>query len=110
MTYEIVKELTSFRDVVNHYKDNAEENWLFLSTGGWHGTGQTLDDLVRILDGKDEIWKPEGAYVTVLILDPATVTLRWGEIRVKNKTEVEWLRAKVNETINLIRLSQEGNR
>lgn len=105
--YETVKEVTNFRDVAAIMKE--EGNWLFVGTGGWHGTSMSLDDCVRILKGEDDKWLPGGAYVTVFIVNPARVTLRWGEIKLKNQNEVDYLRSKIKETLLEIEDSQTGN-
>jgi hypothetical protein len=109
LLYETTKELTSFRDVVNNLNESEETNWILLSTGGWHGTNQTLDDCERILKGDDEKWTEQGAYITVFIILPESVTIKWGEVRLKNLNEVEWLRRKVRKSLESISNSQEGN-
>lgn len=112
MSYQTVNELTSFRDVVMHFQ-NAEpdaENMILLSTGGWHGSYKTLDDCERILKNQDKDWLPGGAYVTVLIIDTKNVSMKWGEIRLKTLSEVEWLRNKIRETLDLIPITQEANK
>ena len=105
--YQVVKEVTNFRDVAKLMKE--EGNWLFIGTGGWHGTSMTLDDCVRIMKGEDETWLPDGSYVTVFIVNPKAVSIRWGEIKLKAENEVEYLRNKVIETMESVTFSQIGN-
>ena len=107
--YEIVKELTSFRDVVNHFKEASEPSYLLLSTEGWHGSNWTLNDCERILKDEDEVWTTKGAYITVFIVCPQSVTLRWGNVRLKTQQEIDWLRKRQAESLELINRSQEGN-
>jgi hypothetical protein len=111
-SYEIVKEITSVREVQNIMRENGVDNnnWLFLGTGGWHGTNKTLDDCERILKGEDETWLPGGAYVTVLLINPKAVSIRWGEVHVRTLNEANWLREKVRETLDIIPITQEGNK
>lgn len=109
MSYEIIKELITFRDVVNHYKEEGEGSWLFLSTEGFHGSDWTLADCERILKDEDKDFTPQGAYITVLILDPKAVSLKWGNVKLKNLQEVEWLRKRVKETLDKITKAQEAN-
>jgi hypothetical protein len=105
--YEVVNELTSFRDVAALLKTN--NSWVFLGTGGWHGTSMSLDDCDSILRGDHEKWLPGGAYITVFIIDPAKVSVKWGEIHLRNLNEVEYLREKVAETLEKIKESQQNN-
>lgn len=107
--YEVVKEITSFRDIVNHFKEQSEPSLLLLSTEGWHGSDWTLDDCERILKDEDEVWTTKGAYITVLILSPVSVSLKWGNVRIKTLQEVEWLRKKVKESLDRILETQAVN-
>jgi hypothetical protein len=109
--YEVVQEIMNFRDVLSHFGENGAdtENWLFCSTQGWHGTYKTLNDCERIIKGEDETWLPKGAYITVLIIEPKAVRIKWGEIHVKHLDQVEWLRKRVRETLDAISITQEGN-
>jgi hypothetical protein len=106
-----LEEIRTFRDVFNHFEDVGadEANWLFLSTGGYHGSKQTLEDMERILRGEDETWLPNGAHLTVLIVCPEATSMKWGTIHIKNKNEIEYLRKRVKETMEIIPKTQEGN-
>ena len=104
--YEVVKEITSFRDIANHFKEDGD-SYLLLGTGGWHGSNWTLADCERILNDEDEIWTTQGAYITVFIIQPALVSLKWGNVKLKNMAEVEWLRKKVKDSVDRLRESQE---
>jgi hypothetical protein len=105
--YQVVQELTSFRDVAAILKEG--ESWLFCGTEGWHGTRQTLADCERILRNKDSTWLPDGAYITVFIVNPKNVSIKWGEIHLRSLSEVEWLRERVRETLEKIQKDQEVN-
>ncbi len=112
-SYAVVKEINSVREVQNVMRDSGgvhNNNWLFLGTGGWHGTNKNLEDCERILKGEDETWLPDGAYVTVLIVNPKDVTIRWGEVHVRSLKEVIWLRERIIETLDIIPITQDGNR
>jgi hypothetical protein len=108
MSYS-VEEITSFRDVVDHFENAGEDEAIILlvGTGGYHGNRWTLNDLERILKGEDDKWKGDYVFATVLILNPADVIVKWGEVKIKSLNEVEYLRKKVRETISLV-LQQEG--
>jgi len=108
MSYEVIKELTNFREVLAALNDD-EDAFLLLSTGGWHGTKRTLDDCERILKNEDPDWLPGGASVTVLIINPDKVYVRWGDIKIKDMNQVNELRKRQTESIDRISISQEGN-
>jgi hypothetical protein len=109
VSYEVIDEVINFRAVVDYLNSN-EDAFTILSTGGWHGTNKTLDDCEKIINDEDPNWLPGGASVTVLIIDPAKVCVRWGEIKLKDLNQVAWLRKKVQESVDRISISQEGNK
>lgn len=110
MDYEVIKEVINFREVASYFNEDNGESFLLCSTGGWHGTHRSLNDCERILKGKDEIWAPGGASITVLIINPSKVTIRWGEIRITKQNEIEWLRKKTRETLEKLNIEQEENK
>ena len=105
--YNIVKEITNFRELSAILKDN--DFWVFVGMGGWHGTNSSLDDAERILRGEDLTLTPAGAYVTVFVVDPVAVSIRWGEIRLKSLKEVDFLREKVSQTVFSVSRSQASS-
>lgn len=109
MSYEVIKEVINFREVVGYLNDD-EDAFILIGTGGYHGTHKTLSDCERILKDKDETWLPGGASATILIINPREVTVRWGEIHIRNLKEVEWLRKKVREGLEKISITQEDNK
>lgn len=105
-SYEVVKEVTSFRDIVNHFKE-YKDSYLLLGTGGWHGSNWTLADCERILNNEDEIWTTQGAYITVFIIQPELISIKYGNVKLKNMSEVEWLRKKLKDSIDRLNQEQE---
>jgi hypothetical protein len=101
-------------------EESAKDSWLFLSTGGYHGTQITLDDLESILRDENDInASVNGRYwITILIVYPQKVSasigaleiplLKYGEILV-DLDDIQWLREKVRETIQEVQISQIGN-
>lgn len=112
MSYEVIQELINFRDVVKEFPDGGadSEHWLFVGTGGWHGSYATLDDCELILRDMHPTWKKDGAYITVLVFNPKEVYVRWGQIHLKSLTEIEWIRNQVKATLDIIPISQEGSK
>lgn len=107
--YEVVSEITSFRDVTALMKDESAGNLLLVGTGGWHGSKRTLADADRIIRGDDTTWLPSGAYITVFVLNPEKVSINWGEIHVKTLNEVEWLREKVTASLDFLNAWQKAS-
>jgi len=88
-----------------------ERNWIFLSTGGIHGSDNTIIDAEYILRGEDPDEEPLSngrTLITVLIVHPATCVLRWGEVQV-NMDDLNYLRKLVRSSIDSIHYSQGGN-
>lgn len=112
MSYEIVQELINFRDVVAAFPDGVADNnhWLFVGTGGWHGSHTTLDDCELILRDAHPTWKKDGAYITLLVINPYEVSVKWGQVHLKNLTEIEWCRKQVKATLDIIQILQEGSK
>lgn len=112
MTYEVIQELINFRDVVAAFPDGIADNehWLIVGTGGWHGSYTTLDDCELILRDAHPTWKKDGAYITVLVINPKDVTIKWGQVHLKNLSEVSWCRQQVKATLDIIQITQEGSK
>ena len=88
-----------------------QRNWIFLSTGGMHGSTNTIEDAEYILRGEDldEEPLPNGrTLITVLIVQPAACMLMWGEVQV-NMEDLNYLRKLVRSSLENIHESQGGN-
>lgn len=86
-------------------------NWIFLSTGGVHGSKNTIQDAEYILRGEDpdEEPLPNGrTLITVLIVQPVSCVLYWGEVQV-NMDDLNYLRRLIRSTLENIADSQGGN-
>jgi len=79
-----------------------EYNWLFCSTGGVHGTEDSIQDL-------ENDWHVEQDHLlTVLVVRPRLVSVRYGRISV-TKHDLSWIRDQVAATLQAIQISQCGN-
>lgn len=108
-------EITNLRELKELWSDESLEKWLLLSTGGWHGTYLTLDDIESILRGESQFSEEvNGKYwVTILLIYPQNArhlefNIRWGDIPI-DLEEIMWLRERVRESLLKIEFSQEGN-
>lgn len=84
-------------------------NWLFLSTSGVHGSYKNLNDFENEAYRKELEEEDIPFAITVLVIRPRTVVALYGEIEVKTKEEVEFLRRLVRTTIKHVELTQRGN-
>jgi len=110
--YEVI-ELRSIQEVYSLFPNGVADrlNWLFLSTGGPHGSFDNIEDAEYILRGEDPKTQPlpnGRTLITVLVLQPSRCTLYWGEIQV-NLEDLNYLRKLVRSTLKFIELSQGGN-
>jgi len=110
--YEVI-EIRSMQEIYIMFPNGIADrrNWIFLSTGGGHGSTNTIEDAEYILRGEDpdEEPLPNGrTLITVLILQPAPCVLYWGEIQV-NMEDLNYLRRLVRSTLENIADSQGGN-
>jgi len=88
-----------------------KRNWIFLSTGGIHGTFNTIEDAEYILRGEDLNQEPlpnGRTLITVLIVQPQRCVLRWGDIQV-NMEDLNYLRKLVRSSLENITDGQGGN-
>lgn len=110
--YEVIQELVTFRDVVAAFPNGEADadHWLIIGTGGWHGSYMTLDDCELILKDMHPTWKKGGAYITLLVLNPKEVTIKWGQVQLKNQSEIDWCRNQTRVTEDVFNISQEGSR
>ena len=110
--YEI-SEIRSMQEIYSFFPNGIADSrhWVFLSTGGVHGTSNTIEDAEYILRGEDldEEPLPNGrTLITVLIVRPAACVLLWGEIQV-NMEDLQYLRKLVRSTLENVIDSQGGN-
>ncbi len=109
-------EINTLRELKEIYSSNEGlEKWLLLSTGGYHGTYLTLDDVESILIGESAFSEAvNGKYwITVLLVYPergeaSEINVRYGDVAVE-LDDIQWLRERVRESIDKICFSQEGN-
>ena len=110
--YETI-EIRSVQEIKELFPNGIadERNWIFLSTGGAHGSFNTIEDAEYIIRGEDtdEEPLPNGkTLITVLIVHTKTCVLRWGEVQV-SMDDLTYLRRLVRSTIENIQYSQGGN-
>ena len=112
-TYEFI-ELRSMREIRTIFPDGEadERNWLFVATGGYHGTHRGLNEAEKVLrDAEDRYsntMENGKTFVTVLVVHPRLCVLKYGEIQV-NLEELKFLRKLVQSSIESIKKSQEDN-
>lgn len=112
-TYDFI-ELRSMREVKAIFPSGQadERNWLFVATGGYHGTHRGLNEAEKVLRGDPEAYSGTmengKTFVTVLIVHPRLCVIKYGEIQV-NLEELKLLRNLVKSTIEAIQKSQEAN-
>jgi hypothetical protein len=107
----IINKIKSLSDVREVFPDGEadERNWCFLSTSGVHGHSMTLDDW------SDEEYRAEleredvPFKITVLIVQPRTVSVKYGHVEVASEDEIAYLRGLVQSTLDAVRRSQTGN-
>lgn len=100
-----------------------ELNWLFVGTSGVHGTYRTLDDAEKLLtEGRDREdlskWELERGWdepqdrvdVTIQIIHPRLVVMRYGELTITTVEQIDWLRDQVEKSIEGVLSLQEGSR
>lgn len=102
--YAVHESLKTIDDVKAHFPDGKADarNWFVASTSGVHGTYDTLDDIEY---GKDGHFP---THLTVLIIHPRTVVLKFGVIEV-HQDDIAYLRGLIGSTLGAIAASQWGN-
>ena len=110
--YETI-EIRSVQEIKELFPNGVADknNWIFLSTGGMHGSKNTIEDAEYILRGedRDEEPLPNGrTLITVLIVQPVRCMLLWGDVQV-NMEDLNFLRKLVRSTLENIISSQGGN-
>ena len=106
-------EIRSMQEIYEWFPNGVadQRNWIFLSTGGVHGSLNTIEDAEYILRGEDpdEEPLPNGrTLITVLIVRSAACMLLWGEVQV-NMDDLQYLRKLVRSSLENIHESQGGN-
>jgi hypothetical protein len=104
--YEVKQTIKTMANLRSFFPDGKanELNWCFLSTSGVHGTYATLDGMHEPEDGEEPF-----RHITVLVVQPRLVVMRYGNIDVETDEDERWLRELVNSTIVAVKKSQEGN-
>jgi len=83
------------------------KSWLFLSTGGLHGTTTTLEDAERsFIVGDHTTLDREIGFIVVV---PLTAQIFYGRLRVGSVEDVKCLRRWVKQSLDSAARSQEGN-
>lgn len=86
-------------------------NWLMCSTGGVHGSSDTIDECEYVLRGemKDKAPLSNGkTIITVLVVKPRDCILMWGEIQV-NMEDLNYLRKLIRSSLLWMQETQKGN-
>jgi len=110
--YEVT-EITSIQEIRKLFPNGIADrnNWILLSTGGIHGSTETLDDLEYILRGEVPENPPMSNgkwFITVFIVFPKYCAICYGEIAI-GLEDVQYLRKLVRSTLENIVKSQGGN-
>lgn len=110
--YEI-QEITSIQEIKELFPNEIADrnNWILLSTGGIHGSTNTLDEVEYIIRGEVPENPPLNNgkwFITVLIIFPSKSSMLFGEILV-GMNDVSYLRKLVRSTLENINKSQKGN-
>jgi hypothetical protein len=87
-------------------------NWLVCSTSGVHGSYATLDQIEECLEGRGEYCHEadheHDDWLTVLVIQPRLVALRYGQIQI-TRDDIPFLRAAVSMSLQGMVKSQDGN-
>jgi hypothetical protein len=104
--YEIQNTIKSMADIRKMFPDGQadELNWCFLSTSGVHGSYATLDGM-----HEQDISEEPFRHITVLIVCPRLVVMKYGNIDVETGEDEAFLRKLVTSSVEAVRKSQEGN-
>jgi len=105
-----IQEIKSILDVraVFAGETNFNLNWVFISTSGVHGSTTTLDELEAAWDLQEDHNDFLGHHITILIVHPRLVVMRYGEIEI-SREDIPWLRDLVAKTLDAVPLTQAGN-
>lgn len=92
-------EIKNIKEVYDIFAKEDCQSWLFVGTGGFHGTEQTLCEMEKTIltfHSERNSW-----YCTVLIIEPQQCSLKWGEVEVKLE-DVDFLRRHITETHKIL--------
>lgn len=111
--YEVHKldETTKLRDIKECFPEDKADalNWLFVGTGGFHGSTKTLNDAEDILLGVSSEKAIEGkTLITLLVVHPALCVLKWCEVFIE-LDDIDWLRKVCRSTYEVIGFNQKEN-
>lgn len=81
--------------------------WLFLSTGGLHGTTTTLEDAERSFVTAD--YTDLDREIGFIVVVPFNAQLFYGRLRVGSPEDIKHLRRWVKHSLDSAVKSQEGN-
>lgn len=108
--YKVIRSLETMEDIRSNFPDGKadEFNWFFASTSGAHGTYTTIDQIEKSWDlsPDDENYRRS---LTVLIVHPRLCVLKFGEVEIRQRDDITFLRGLVSSTIEAIKESQKGN-
>lgn len=112
-THYSIGKLDSIEDLKTLFGEEPKAdtlNWFVASTSGVHGTYTTLDQIEQAWDITDtENENYVGSYITVEVILPRMVRLIYGDIELKSKEQIAYLRKLVKSSIEAITESQKGN-
>jgi hypothetical protein len=105
------KKLESMEQLRKYFPNGEADdmNWCVLSTSGVHGSYTTLDDLEEswdITDDEDDNYREH--FITVLVIQPRLVNLRYGDIEIA-KEDIPYLRKLVSSSVRAIKYTQKEN-
>lgn len=89
-----INNLKTFEELKAIFGDDAQANELnfcLFSTSGVHGTYITIEDIEKSFSLEKDNDDYCGTELTVLVVHPRTVTLKYGNIEV-TKENIEWLK------------------
>jgi len=96
-----------------HPHGPREDRFLLLSTGGIHGSGNTLDDAEKSFEPGlrlDSFDRYHVRRIAFLVVESAKVSTVYGSLLVESRDDIELLREWVERSIVLMAQSQQGNR
>ena len=104
--WELLHILFDDQDNESGYEHN-DNNWIFGGTSGIHGTYRKLESFVPIFESENHPEHYED--FTILIVFPRLVSCFCGTIQIRSIEDVEWMYDAIENSINGVIKSQEGN-
>ena len=102
--YSVMRKIKSFtgmealRDMFREGKAD-ELNFVLFSTSGVHGTYTTIEEAERAIHGDEDASNE----VTILIVHPRLVSLRYGTCKPENEEDIEFLKALRESSSSVVR-------